>query len=138
MPVSIVRNLPITNEALTELRAAAWTGVGGQDWGSILRRSLGWVCATADTRLIGFVNLAWDGGSHAFLLDTTVHPDYQRQGIGRALVAEAAAMAREGGAEWLHVDFEDELDPFYRGCGFGPTAAGLLDLTAGGPADGVG
>jgi GNAT superfamily N-acetyltransferase len=138
MPVSIVRNLPITNEALTELRAAAWTGAGGQDWGSILRRSLGWVCATADTRLIGFVNLAWDGGVHAFLLDTTVHPDYQRQGIGRALVAEAAAMAREGGAEWLHVDFEDELDPFYRGCGFSPAAAGLLDLSAMVPADGVG
>ena len=138
MPASIVRNLPVTNEDLNALRRAAWTDVGDLDWGPILRRSLGWVCATDADRLVGFVNVGWDGGAHAFLLDTTVHPGHQRRGIGRALVAEAAAMARERGAEWLHADFEDELGPFYRGCGFSPTAAGLLDLKASGPVDGTG
>jgi ribosomal protein S18 acetylase RimI-like enzyme len=59
-----------------------------------------------------------------------VHPAYQRRGLGRALVREAAAMARERGAEWLHVDYEDELEGFYRGCRFRPTPAGLIDLTA--------
>ncbi len=48
-------------------------------------------------------------------------------------------MARERGAEWLHVDYEDELDPFYRACGFRPTAAGLLALDSPAPgADGGG
>lgn len=54
---------------------------------------------------------------------------YQRRGIGRDLVLEAAALARERGAEWLHVDYEPHLDSFYRGCGFRHTAAGLLNLT---------
>jgi hypothetical protein len=27
-----------------------------------------------DRALIGFVNVAWDGGDHAFLIDTKVHP----------------------------------------------------------------
>jgi hypothetical protein len=31
-------------------------------------------------------------------------------------------------AEWLHVDCEEVLEPFYRGCGFRPTPAGLLYL----------
>lgn len=124
----LVRNPPITNPALNALREAAWADVGDQDWGPVLQRGLGWVGATDGDRLVGFVHVAWDGGVHAFLLDTTVHPDYQCQGIGRALVREAAAMARARGAEWLHVDYEDALARFYRGCGFRPTAAGVLDL----------
>ncbi|HET7094927.1 MAG TPA: GNAT family N-acetyltransferase, partial [Thermomicrobiales bacterium] len=114
---------------LNALRDAAWAHVGDQDWRSILQRSLGWVAAIDGERLVGFVNVAWDGGVHAFVLDTTVHPAYQRRGIGRDLVHEAAALAREAGVEWLHVDYDDELDSFYRGCGFRPTLAGLIDLT---------
>ncbi|MFN8594455.1 MAG: GNAT family N-acetyltransferase [Thermomicrobiales bacterium] len=129
MPVTIVRNPAITDDDLNALRTLAWGQVGDQAWQPILHRGLGWVGAIDGERLVGFVNVAWDGGVHAFLLDTTVHPAYQRQGIGRALVREAAAMARERGAEWLHVDYEDELDTFYRGCGFRPTLAGLIDLT---------
>jgi GNAT superfamily N-acetyltransferase len=65
---------------------------------------------------------------HAFLLDTSVHRDYRRRGIGTALVREVITLARDGGAEWLHVDYEESLEPFYRGCGFKPTPAGLLYL----------
>jgi len=39
---------------------------------------LAYACAYDAEHLIGFVNLAWDGGIHTFLLDTTVHPDLQR------------------------------------------------------------
>lgn len=128
-PVSIVRNHPASSEAINRLRSAAWERVGDQDWEPVLRRGLGWVCAVTGDHLVGFVNVAWDGGVHAFLLDTTVHPAWQRRGLGLALVGEAAAMARERGAEWLHVDFDDDLAPFYRACGFRPTQAGLIDLS---------
>ncbi|MGH2534301.1 MAG: GNAT family N-acetyltransferase [Thermomicrobiales bacterium] len=128
MTVALSRNTPIASEAINRLRAAAWEGPQTGDWEPVLARSLGWVRATDGDGLIGFVNVAWDGGVHAFLLDTTVHPDYQRRGIGTALVREAAALARDGGAEWLHVDYEEELASFYRGCGFRATTAGLLRL----------
>jgi GNAT superfamily N-acetyltransferase len=94
----------------------------------MLGRSLAYVCAYDGERLIGFVNLAWDGGIHAFLLDTTVHPDWQRRGVGRALVGRAAAVARERHIHCLHVDYEPHLADFYRDCGFRPTEAGLLWL----------
>jgi GNAT superfamily N-acetyltransferase len=82
-----------------------------------------------DGALIGFANVAWDGSDHAFLLDPKVHPDYQRQGIGTALVRRAAVAADEAGCEWLHVDFQPHLRGFYVGaCGFGPTDAGLIRL----------
>ncbi len=90
---------------------------------------MGWVCAYEGTRLIGFVNVAWDGGAHAFLLDTLVAPDRRHAGIGRALVEVAERESRAAGCEWLHVDFEEELGAFYVGaCGFSPTPAGLIAL----------
>jgi predicted N-acetyltransferase YhbS len=53
----------------------------------------------------------------------------QRQGVGRDLVAAATQGAREAGCEWLHVDFEAHLRPFYYdSCGFEPTQAGLMRL----------
>lgn len=58
-----------------------------------------------------------------------VADDHRRSGVGAALVAEAARRAREAGCAWLHVDFEDDLRPFYLdACGFTPTTAGLLAL----------
>lgn len=132
MPARLTRNLPITSEALNDLRSASWGGPQAIDWDRVLAQSLGWVGATEHDRLVGFVNVAWDGGVHAFILDTTVHHDYQRRGIGTALIREAASLAGERGAEWLHVDYEDELAPFYQSCGFRPTAAGLMNLQASG------
>ena len=56
-------------------------------WAQVNRHSLGWVCARQDGRLVGFVNVAWDGGVHAFVLDPVVDIAVQRQGIGRRLVS---------------------------------------------------
>ncbi|MEU3449849.1 GNAT family N-acetyltransferase [Streptomyces thermolilacinus] len=104
--------------------------VGRTDWRERLRRhSLGWVCAWEDGALTGFVNVAWDGGAHAFVLDTVVARHRRGSGVGAALVARAAEEARAAGCSWLHVDFEEHLSGFYfDACGFRPTAAGLIAL----------
>ena len=47
-----------------------------------MERSTCWVTARDGRRLVGFVHVAWDGGEHGFVLDTTVHPDLQRRGVG--------------------------------------------------------
>jgi GNAT superfamily N-acetyltransferase len=93
------------------------------------RHALTWVGAFSNDQLIGFVQVCWDGGAHAFILDTAVHPDHGRQGIGRQLVGVAAQEAAAAGCEWLHVDYEPQLADFYlKACGFSPTDAGLLKL----------
>ena len=93
-----------------------------------LAHSFTWVTASSGDELVGFVNVAWDGDTHFFLLDTTVHPNWQRRGIGRRLVEEAIEACR-GHGEWLHVDASEELmTRFYLRCGFESTPAGLADL----------
>jgi GNAT superfamily N-acetyltransferase len=78
---------------------------------------------------VGFVNVAWDGATHAFVLDTVVAASIRRQGVGAELVAVAADGARAAGCAWLHVDFEPDLRRFYLdACGFTPTQAGLIAL----------
>ncbi len=119
---------PITNEALNRLFAESWADHQPTNFEPILARSLIYVCAYHERRLVGFVNLAWDGGQHAFLLDTTVHPSVRRSGIGTELVRRASDAARERGIAWLHVDFEPQHEAFYRACGFMPSAAGVMKL----------
>ena len=101
-------------------------------WDRVRSHSLGWVTAhLADGTPVGFVNVAWDGGDHAFLLDPKVHPEHQRRGIGTELVKLAALHAKQAGCEWMEADFEDEerLARFYfDACGFRPTHAGLIHL----------
>jgi len=121
-------NPPVTNDDLNALFADSWEHHERTDFSALLRHSLVYVCAYEGSRLIGFVNVAWDGGIHAFVLDTTVHPDFRRRGIGQGLVRHAAEAARERGSEWLHVDYEPHLDTFYKSCGFQHTLAGLMRL----------
>ncbi len=117
-----------SNAQLEALWLAAWGNRCGDYAGQILPRSLVHIGAFDGDRLIGFVNVAWDGGVHAFVLDTCVDPHFQRRGTATQIVKRAAEVARERGAQWLHVDCEPQLEGFYRGCGFGPTSAGVMRL----------
>jgi GNAT superfamily N-acetyltransferase len=119
----------LSAEETAALFEAAW-GEQAPASPPALDRCLAHVCAYDGGRLVGFVKLAWDGGDHAFVLDTTVHPDHQRRGIGRRLVERAAEIAHRSGVEWLHVDYEPDLEGFYARCGFRPTSAGLMRLKA--------
>jgi ribosomal protein S18 acetylase RimI-like enzyme len=103
------------------------------DWRTLVEaHSLGWVTARGvapDRALVGFVNVIWDGLVHAWIQDVMVAAAVRHQRVGRRLVTSAADAARAAGCEWLHVDFEDDLAPFYLdACGFTPTSAGLLRL----------
>lgn len=127
-----LRTDPFPDDAeMRPLWRAAWGSEGPESFQPVLARSLLHVGAYAGPRLIGFVNVAWDGVEHAFLLDTCVDPVFQRQGIATALVERAREEASARGAGWLHVDFEPHLEGFYRACGFRPTAAGLIRLRPG-------
>ncbi len=124
----------VSNDELNTLHAEAFETrvftAEEWDWKSQLdRHSLGWVTARAADRLVGFVNVIWDGLVHAWIQDTMVATDLRTRGIGARLVRTAREEAKRAGCEWLHVDFDDHLGPFYyQACGFTPTSAGLIRL----------
>ncbi len=123
-----------TNSEVNELHAEAFeTRVFTDDewdWMALTaQHSLGWVTARNGDRLVGFVNVVWDGLVHAWLQDTMVDASARHGGVGVGLVRAARGGAAAAGCEWLHVDFDDDLRPFYfDACGFRPTNAGLMEL----------
>ncbi|WP_224393105.1 GNAT family N-acetyltransferase [Pseudonocardia sp. ICBG1293] len=126
-----VRVRPAVDDvALSALHAAGFDETPRlRRWSAQLaEHSLSWLDARDGDALVGFVNLAWDGDRHAFLLDLVVADGYRRRGIGRALVAGAVEEATAAGCTWLHADFAPHLTPFHRSCGLPPTDAGLLRL----------
>ncbi len=121
---------PVTSAELNRLFRASWPDHRDRDFQPVLARSLTYLCCHRGGEPIGFVNVARDGGVHAFLLDVTVHPAERRRGLGVELVTRSAAVCRERGMEWLHVDYEARLAPVYERCGFADAAAGLIRLGA--------
>lgn len=114
---------PVNIDELQCLFEASWPDGRKEGYGSVLERSFTWVTAHVESELVGFVNIAGDGGIHYFLLDTTVHPAWRRRGIGKKLVAEAVADCRG----YVHVDADAQLmESFYGPCGFRSVPAGIL------------
>jgi ribosomal protein S18 acetylase RimI-like enzyme len=76
----------LTSDELNALFKRVWEDHRLTDLSSIIDHSLTYICAYRDGELVGYVNAAWDGGEHAFLLDTAVDRELRHQGIGSALV----------------------------------------------------
>ena len=122
---------PFGNDELNALHAEAFDhSLFDDDWQSQLNaHALGWVTARAGEELVGFVYVIWDGLIHAWIQDVIVSARLRQERIGTRIVAVATEEARTAGCEWLHVDFDEELAPFYfEACGFTPTSAGLINL----------
>lgn len=127
-PIDYRLSEPVSGPALAALMDESWPDHAVMDPKTLSRHAAGWVCAYDEDRLVGFVNLAWDGATHFFLLDTTVAPSHRRRGVGARLVAEAVSLARSRDGHWLHVDYDDDLASFYDACGFQSTPAGMIQL----------
>lgn len=130
--IPLLSRFSVDDAVVSRLHDSAFGSAGPVlPWSDRLHRfSVSWVGAFDRTELVGFVHAVWDGGHHAFLLDTAVHPERQRQGLGTALVGQLVADIRAAGCEWLHVDYEPHLRTFYEeACGFGHTEGALLRLS---------
>jgi GNAT superfamily N-acetyltransferase len=133
MPIAVEWRGEFNSAEVNLLHAEAFgtpSSATERDWRTMVEtHSLGWVIARDDSRLVGFVNVIWDGLAHAWIQDTMVDSASRRQGIGTRLVSAARDASKQARCEWLHVDFDDHLGSFYvQSCGFTPASAGLIHL----------
>jgi len=107
------------------------TNDSGVSWTDVtnLFRSVGWgqrdpeqVCsafakstfkcfAFNDAKLVGFGRTIDDGRYYATIVDVVVHPDYQRQGIGRQIMQSLKAALN--GFLVITLTAAPEVQPFY-------------------------
>jgi N-acetylglutamate synthase-like GNAT family acetyltransferase len=73
-----------------------------------------------DGRVVGVVRGNYDG-SRAMVHQLSVHPAYQKQGIGTALVKEIVKRFRQMGAPTVSATVTEESLPFWQKVGFRKT-----------------
>ena len=83
-----------------------------------LEHSLCILGAYEDERLIGLIRAVGDGWSVVFIQDLLVHPDYQRRGVGTALMQEMLHRYTHVYQIQLVTDNTESTKAFYRTQGF--------------------
>ena len=81
-------------------------------------------------RLIAMGRVVGDGGCNFVIVGIAVHPDYQRQGLGRQVMDAVMAFIREAAPESAYVDLiADHHSPaLYSKYGFEPVAPKSLGM----------
>ncbi|HTY44232.1 MAG TPA: GNAT family N-acetyltransferase [Patescibacteria group bacterium] len=73
--------------------------------------------AEADGKIVGLIRGCYDG-SRALIHQMAVLKDYQRKGIGKALMNELAKRFRQDGALSISVTSGKDSESYYKGLGF--------------------
>lgn len=113
----------ISIEEYTELRdAVEFRRLSVRQAEAALRASHFIVAAKDGTQTVGMTRLMSDGGYFAVVLDVIVLPEYQGRGIGRAMMAQAAAHLQDslqpGEQSYVLLTSAPGKEGFYEKCGF--------------------
>ncbi|MCH8950461.1 MAG: GNAT family N-acetyltransferase [Chloroflexi bacterium] len=83
---------------------------------------------SASGRAVGFLSLRVERPGEGYVSDIVLHPDYQRRGLGEAMMRWALAWFRQEGLESAALTVNTDNGPaiaLYRKLGFEPTEKGL-------------
>ena len=122
MAIAIERDVyPKTRKLVALYDAVGWKKYT-EDESALTRaivKSLAVVTAWADEEhLVGLARAVGDGETVVYIQDVLVHPDYQKNGIGRALVEQLMAMYPAVRQKLLLADDTPQLNSFYEKLGF--------------------
>ena len=126
--ITFQHNTSISPTSICDLREAVGWDRQDEDYPAALKGYWGTVSGFDDTgKLVAWCAILSDGVRHAILIDVIVHPVWQRQGIGLALVKEAITRIKAHGITTIHVDFLPEHQTFYERCGFQTGLGGIIE-----------
>lgn len=102
--------------------AVGWKILDDKEIKTALKNSTFVVSAVVDNKTVGMARIVSDGVTHGLLMDVIVLPEYQKQGIGKAMVKHLMERCQQIANK--HDEFMVELLPtcgnvdFYVKCGF--------------------
>lgn len=124
---TVERDKPVIGEEIESLRVAVgWDKFEGK-YNYIQNKMYTHYTVRSNKSLIGFLNILSDGIGDAFLIDLMVHPDFQKKGIGSALVKKAIVDLKSEGIKCVQVTFCQPLEAFFKKFGFHICKAGIID-----------
>ncbi len=81
-----------------------------------------YITAREDGKLVGFARAISDGYYYAGIYDVVVRPDYQKQGIGKAMMD---MLTTEFRGKYIFLTSTEGNEAFYQRCGFMPNKTAL-------------
>ncbi|WP_096186559.1 GNAT family N-acetyltransferase [Evansella halocellulosilytica] len=122
----IVINMSISNHEVPDLRELVGWGRREQDYPALFERCNFWAGARNERgKLIAFGYVCGMRLEHGYMEDIIIHPEYQRTGIGTALVKELLKESERFGLSIVTVTYEAKHTMFYKKCGFTPGSGGV-------------
>ncbi|MBQ8556498.1 MAG: GNAT family N-acetyltransferase [Clostridia bacterium] len=120
---------PISPAALADLREAVGWNRMERDLADPRLHNAFHLCAIDSDRLVGYVVVVSNGVTDAYIQDLMVHPDKQKQGVGRELMQRTLARLRSEGVYMVSVIYgEAALQRYYEELGFYTMLCGQLEL----------
>lgn len=114
-------NNSISVETLTELyKSVKWTGYTDhpEKMKRLLEGSYYYISAWKEESLVGLIRSVGDGASILYFQDILVHPDFQRQGIGKQLMERLISDNSNIRQMVLITDDTEDTKAFYQHVGF--------------------
>lgn len=123
---------PVSAAALADLRqSVGWNRMEG-DLSDPHLQNMFHLCCFVGNRLVGYAAVVSNGVTDAYIQDVMVHPDYQRQGIGRELMQRTLNRLRADGIYMVSVIYGDaKLSRYYETFGFSTMLCGQMELRDG-------
>lgn len=123
---------PVSSAVLADLRQSVGWNRMERDLTDPRLRNAFHLCTFDGERLIGYVAVVSNGVTDAYIQDLIVHPDYQRQGIGRVLLKRTLARLHDEGIYMVSVIYGDaDLARYYEEFGFTTMLCGQMELRPG-------
>jgi len=125
MEVILVDRAPSAREYLDLREAVGWHGFSTEVVSPAMGCSLFAVCAEHGGKAVGCGRVVGDGGVYFYVQDILVHPDFQRRGLGGAIMARVRDYldAAAGPGAFIGLMSAPGLERFYARYGFVPFPA---------------
>lgn len=124
--IPILINDLIQAHEVPDLRQSVGWDRREQDYPILFERCLLWGSARdKNGRLIAFGYIAGTGLEHGYMEDIIIHPDFQRQGLGKQLVQALLNAADTARIPIVTVTFSDQHESFYIESGFNRCRGGV-------------
>jgi GNAT superfamily N-acetyltransferase len=122
----IIINIPIEPHEVPDIRElVGWDG-RYSDYPILFERCNFWAGLRDEkSELIAFGYVAGMGLQHGYMEDIIVHPQFQKRGIGQALVKKLLGEAERVGLEIVTLTYDTKHAAFYTESGFMPCSGGL-------------
>lgn len=128
----IVERLPTVSEYQNLRSAVGWDPLQQAACRTALETTVFAVVASCGERAVGMARLVGDRTLYLLIVDVVVHPDHQREGLGRRIVGRLVRWVRAQGTRHTLLVAAADVVPFYTALGFSPGTNRLM--TYGSPA----